>query len=157
MVGLWLHGGVSLDPTAASVADAALDDFVAALATRDVERILALFSDNASLFGSEDAEVAIGKTALRGFVGEICAQPVTYRWDWQVTAAGCDGDVVWFVAPGAAVLTGDDGSVTRIDPYRLSGVLRHTGGGWLFELFNGAEPTMPGEPARQPDADTVSP
>lgn len=148
---------MSLDPTAAAVADDALNDFVAALATRDVEQIVRLFSDNASLFGSEDAEVAIGKTALRSFVSEICAQPVTYRWEWQVTAAGCDGDVVWFVAPGAAVLTGDAGSVTRIDPYRLSGVLRHTGSGWLFELFNGAEPTMPAEPARLPHAEPVSP
>ena len=148
---------MSLDLSAAAVADAALDGFVAALTTRDVGQILTLFSDNASVFGSEAAEFAIGKPALRAFLGELCAQPMTIRWEWQVTAAGCDGDVVWFVAPGAAVITGDDGSVTRVDPYRLSGVLRLSGDGWLFELFNGAEPTLPGEPARLPDAETVSP
>jgi len=135
---------VSLDRIAATIADGALSGFVSALATRDCDRILGLFADNASLFGSEDTEFAIGKTALETFVSALCEQPVTYRWEWRVTAAGRDGDVVWFVAPGAAVLTGDDGSVTRIEPYRLSGVLRSTEQGWLFELFNGSEPTVPG-------------
>ena len=150
-------GAVSLDLAAAAIADDGLHGLVADLATRDVERVLALFTDNASLFGSEAAEFAIGKPALRAFLGELCAQPVAIRWEWQVTAAGCDGDVVWFVAPAVAVLSGDNGSVTRIDPYRLSGVLRRTGGRWLFELFNASEPTLPGEPARLPDAETVSP
>jgi hypothetical protein len=135
---------VSLDATAAIVADGALSGFVSALAGRDRDRILALFTDNASLFGSEDTEFAIGRPALTTFVTELCAQPRTIRWEWQVTAAGCDGDVVWFVAPGAAVLTSDDGAVARIEPYRLSGVLRATPNGWLFELFNGSEPTVPG-------------
>jgi hypothetical protein len=141
--GLWLDGQVSLDATAATIADSGLSAFVSALATRDCDRILALFTDNASLFGSEDTEFAIGKTALGTFVSALCEQPVTYRWEWRVTAAGRDGDVVWFVAPGAAVLTADNGDVTRIDPYRLSGVLRLTDAGWLFELFNGSEPTAP--------------
>jgi ketosteroid isomerase-like protein len=134
---------VSLDATAAIVADGAVSGLVSALASRDHDRILALFADNASLFGSEDTEFAIGRTALSAFVSALCAQPSVIRWEWQVTAAGRDGDVVWFVAPGAAVLTGDDGSVTRLEPYRLSGVLRSTADGWLFELFNGSEPTGP--------------
>jgi ketosteroid isomerase-like protein len=136
--------GVSLDASAAAVADDSLHGFIAALAERDVDRILPLFTDNASLFGSEDTEFAIGKLALRTFLTELLNQPRTISWEWQVTAAGCDGDVVWFVAPGAAVLTGDDGTVTRVEPYRLSGVLRATRGGWLFELFNGSEPTVAG-------------
>jgi uncharacterized protein (TIGR02246 family) len=147
---------VSLDLAAAAVADDGLQELVSTLATRDVERVLALFTDNASLFGSEAAEFAIGKPALRVFLTELCGQPVTVRWEWEITAAGCDGDVVWFVAPAVAVLISDDGPARRFDPYRLSGVLRRTGGRWLFELFNGSEPTLPPEPARLRDAEAVT-
>jgi len=41
-----------------------------------------------------------------------------------------------------AELRGDDGTVQTL-PYRLSGVLRQAPGGWVFELFNGSEPTQP--------------
>ena len=79
---------------------------------------------------------------MRHFFDVICGQPATYAWHWEVTAAGRDGDVVWFVAPGSATVRGDDGSVLEVDPYRLSGVLRQCDGAWLFELFNGSEPTV---------------
>ena len=134
---------MSLDPLAAAVADAALRGFVAALRTKQPDTILALFTDNASVFGSEDSEVAIGAEALRAFLSDLCRQSATISWSWQVTAAGQDGDVVWFVAPGVAESMTTDGSITRVEPYRLSGVLRRTAGGWLFELFNGSEPTLP--------------
>ena len=134
---------MSLDPAAAAVADDGLDALVTALATRDVDTVLALFTERASVFGSEDAEVAIGRDAMRHFVDDICGQPATYAWRWEVTAAGRDGDVVWFVAPGNATVRGDDGTVMLVDPYRLSGVLRQCDGAWLFELFNGSEPTVP--------------
>ena len=134
---------MSLDASAAAVADSALRALVAALPTKDPNAILGLFTDTASVFGSEDSEVAIGIESLRTFAGGLCAQPGTLEWSWRVTAAGADGDVVWFVAPGVAELTAEDGEVTRIDPYRLSGVLRRTPAGWRFELFNGSEPTLP--------------
>jgi len=138
---VWVDGAVSLDPTAATVADDALRGLVAALSTREADRLCALFTKNASLFGSNDTEFAIGADELKRFFVGLCAQPVTFSWQWQVSAAGQDGDVVWFVAPGVAVTAGDDGTVNRIDPYRLSGVLRFTEQGWRFELFNGSEPT----------------
>jgi len=138
---VWVDDGVSLDPTAATVADDGLRALVAALSTREPHRLCALFTKNASLFGSNDTEFAIGADELKRFFEGLCAQPVTFSWQWQVSAAGQDGDVVWFVAPGAAEMTGDDGTVSRIDPFRLSGVLRHTEQGWRFELFNGSEPT----------------
>ncbi|MCU1672664.1 MAG: hypothetical protein JWN77_777 [Frankiales bacterium] len=139
---VWVDCCVSLDPAAAAVADARVRDLVAALGTREPERLLPLFAPNASLFGSDDTEVAIGREALSAFFEGLCQQPAVYAWTWEVTAAGRDGDVVWFVAPGVARLTGDDGSVQTIDPYRLSGVLRRVGEQWLFELFNGSEPTV---------------
>lgn len=133
---------MSLDPAAAAVADAGLRALVAALATREPETILALFTERASVFGSDDAEVAIGAQALRTFFEGLCEHPAVYSWEWETTAAGRDADVVWFVAPGSARLTGDDGTLQHIDPYRLSGVLRLVDGAWLFELFNGSEPTV---------------
>ena len=134
---------MSLDPAAAAVADDALRGLVAALDTKDVERLMPLFTDNASVFGSEDSEVAIGRDAMRGFFTELLDQPRTIAWRWEVTASGRDGDVVWFVAPGTAVITAADGSTTDVEPYRISGVLRQVDGTWLFELFNGSEPTVP--------------
>ena len=133
---------MSLDLAAAGVADEGLRALVDALATRDVDTVLALFTDRASVFGSEDAEVAIGPVAMRHFFDDVCGQPATYAWRWEVTAAGRDGDVVWFVAPGSATIRGDDGTLMDVDPYRLSGVLRQSDGRWLFELFNGSEPTV---------------
>lgn len=134
---------MSLDPAAAAVADDALRGLVAALETKDVGRLMPLFTENASLFGSEDSEVAIGRAAMRRFFSDLVGQPRTIAWRWQVTAAGRDGDVVWFVAPGTAVITGEDGVTTDVEPYRISGVLRLVDGAWLFELFNGSEPTVP--------------
>lgn len=139
---MWVDRHVSLDAAAAAVADEHLRALVDALATREPARILPMFTEQASVFGSDDSEVAIGAGALRTFFEDLCTHPATYAWTWEVTAAGRDGDVVWFVAPGAARLTGDNGDVQTIDPYRLSGVLRHVGEQWLFELFNGSEPTV---------------
>ena len=50
--------------------------------------------------------------------------------------------MLWFVAAATAELRSDDG-LCRSFPYRLSGVLRKSTGGWVFELFNGSEPTQP--------------
>ena len=134
---------MSLDPRAARIADDVIHGFVAAMATRDPDTILALFEEDASLFGSEEGETAIGKAAIRSFISEICAQPYTISWECEVTAAGCEDDVVWFVAPGAAFLNADAGHVRRIEPYRLSGVVRLRNGQWSFALFNGSEPSQP--------------
>lgn len=132
---------MNLYPEAADVADAALRRLLAALATRDVAQILPLFTDNPSVFGAVDNEVAIGATAVRSFFEDLCGHPATYDWTWEVTAAGRDADLAWFVAPGRARWTGDDGAISEFEPCRLSGVLRRIGSDWMFELFNGSEPT----------------
>lgn len=124
------------------MADEGLRGLVKALANRESEALTALFTENASMFGSDDNEVAIGTTAIRAFFDTLCGLPATYAWTWEVTAAGRDADVVWFVAPAVAQVSFDDGSVATIDPYRLSGVLRQIGDNWVFELFNGSEPTV---------------
>jgi uncharacterized protein (TIGR02246 family) len=129
----------------ADIADEALRDFVAALATHDPEEVLEVFTRAGAVFGSEVDEQAVGRDELRAFFTGICEKPNTISWTWEITTAGQLGDVVWFAASGTCVITAPDGPpVTVADPYRISGVLRRTQGRWLFALFNGSEPQPPG-------------
>ena len=99
---------------------------------------LALFADDAALFGSDEGEFARGRADLREFLATIYAEPVTYGWTWDHPVAGRHDDVVWFVALAQVILDGE-GAPPPV-PYRLSGVLRLIGGSWRFALFNGAQP-----------------
>jgi uncharacterized protein (TIGR02246 family) len=129
---------------ATAIADDALHGLVAALATHDPEEALDVFTREGAVFGSDHGEEAVGRDELRAFFSDICAQPHTISWTWELRTAGHLGDVVWFVASGTCVFTHADGTqVTVADPYRLSGVLRRTQGRWLFALFNGSEPQLP--------------
>lgn len=125
-----------------TIADDALRGLVTALATHDPEQVLAVFTEDGAVYGSDDGEEASG-TDMRTFFSVICSRTETISWTWQVQTAGRDGDVVWFVAPGVFFATAPDGRKVRgADPYRLSGVLRRTEGRWLFALFNGSEPNV---------------
>jgi uncharacterized protein (TIGR02246 family) len=128
---------------AAAIADEALQGLVAALATRDPDEVLDVFTREGAVFGSDDGEEAVGRDELRAFFTTICSRADTISWTWEIKLAATLGDVVWFVAPGTCVFTRPDGStVTAADPYRISGVLRRTQGRWLFALFSGAEPQV---------------
>ena len=96
-----------------------------------------LFSDGAALFGSAAGEHAAGAPGLRTFFTTITRASATYGWTWPPPLVARRGDVLWFVAPATAELRSDDGTGQTL-PYRLSGVLRKSTGGWVFELFNGS-------------------
>ena len=129
---------------AAAIADDALSQLCAALATHDPEQVLELFTREGAVFGSETPEEAVGRDELRAFLTAVCARPESISWTWDMRTAGQLGDVVWFSASGTCVYTRPDGStMTAADPYRLSGVLRRTQGRWLFALFDGSEPQTP--------------
>jgi uncharacterized protein (TIGR02246 family) len=130
---------------ATAIADQALHGLVAALATHDPDEVLDVFTREGAVFGSDQGEEAVGRDELRAFFTAICARSDTISWTWEVRTAGHLGDVVWFVVVGTCVFTHADGTaVTAADPYRLSGVLRRTQGRWLFAVFNGSEPQVPG-------------
>lgn len=125
------------------VIDSLLTRLVERLRTRDVEGVVELFEEDATLYGSEEGESARGHDGLREFLGGIFRRPHTYGWNWDAITTDADGAVLWFVAPATVVVRQDDGS-ERSAPYRLSGVLRcGPDGQWRFALFNGSEPAAP--------------
>ena len=129
---------------AAAIADEAMNNLVAALATHDPEQVLDVFTRNGAVFGSDAGEEAVGRDQLLAFFTAICARSDTISWTWDLRTAEHLGDVVWFAASGTCVFTRADGSsLVAADPYRISGVLRRTQGRWLFALFNGSEPQIP--------------
>ena len=107
---------------------------------RDLVGALDLFQDDAAIFGSDEGEFAQGRADVRDFLATIFAESITYGWTWDHPVAGRHGDVVWFVAPGQAVLEGE-GAPPPV-PYRLSGVLVQVSGRGRFALFNGAQPVV---------------
>jgi ketosteroid isomerase-like protein len=116
---------------------AAAEAFFAALATRNLDDLLAAFvrDPDVALYGSEVSEVAVGPAALRQFLQRICALPIGPRFtlgEWRVSAGG---EVAWLTAP-ARVAIGE----AVADPYRVTLVLERRGGRWLIALFNGSEP-----------------
>ena len=128
------------DPTPEAIVDTVLTALVGCTRRRDLTGTLALFADDAALFGSDEGEYARGRADLRDFLATIYAEPKT-------TTAG-PGTTQWladtttrsgrFVALAQVILDGE-GAPPPV-PYRLSGVLRLIGGSWRFALFNGAQP-----------------
>ena len=131
-----------MDPRALAAADEAVQSLHDALATRDVDTVLSVFTSDAALFGSGDGEEAVGPEALRAFLTEVCERPGTLTWDVTVAAAALSGDAAWFLAPGRVQIRGASGELRTIaEPYRLSGVLRRVGDRWKWALLNGSEPS----------------
>lgn len=129
------------EPERIEMVGGALRSLTAALRRRDADGVLALFHDDAILFGSEEGEMAVGALELREFLARIFGRPGTYGWSgWDPVLTGGTQDLTWFVAP-ATVVVRDDAGGEETAPYRLSGILeRGSNGRWLFRVFNGAEP-----------------
>ncbi|MGH3004764.1 MAG: SgcJ/EcaC family oxidoreductase [Gaiellaceae bacterium] len=129
------------DRTAALLA--ALDDFNAAWATRNLEGLMAQFAPDSDvlLLGSEQGETARGPAELRRLLAFFFEEPVTYRWDWHRRDVFGSGDLAWVVAEGPIVEAGPEGE-TQIE-YRISGVLERRDGRWLWRLFHGSAPDPP--------------
>ncbi|MBB6627257.1 nuclear transport factor 2 family protein [Nocardioides sp. KIGAM211] len=111
------------------------------LRERDVEGAVACFVEDGATYGADLGEHAHGHEELRDFMGLLFKLPVTVGWEFETIYARRSGDILWFVAPAQAVVTSSDGTVESLE-FRLSGVLRDTPDGWLFELFNGTEPVV---------------
>jgi ketosteroid isomerase-like protein len=108
---------------------------------RDVEGAVALFREDAVVFGSGERESAVGLDELRHFLVAIFARPDTFTWsELEPLRTGGGDELVWFVAPTTVVIRDEAGNAERL-PYRVSGALELAAGKrWLFQLFNGSEP-----------------
>ena len=105
----------------------------AAVAARDLERVVALYEEDAVLAGTVGQ--AVGREAIRDYVKAVVEAEAGLSWEWDDVVA--DGDeVVWFYAPGRIVWT--TGPVLDKQPFRLTGVLRPSPGGWRFAQFHGS-------------------
>lgn len=119
------------------IAQAALDQFNDAMRTRD-PAIAGLFVDSALVVGSDPGEIAQGAAAIGALLRGIHAKDYVVRWQLYLVEAGGDAPRIWFFGEGHVALERPTGSTDL--PYRVSGVLVATPGGWRWELFHGSEP-----------------
>jgi ketosteroid isomerase-like protein len=121
---------------------AALHRFNLAVAGRDLTGVLALFAkdDDVVLVGSEAGGPALGPAAVEEFFRRIFDRPVHYSWRWHKVSVSAADKVAWVLADGEVLLRGGDED-SRQRPYRITGVLKCTGGVWRWQQFHGSEPT----------------
>jgi uncharacterized protein (TIGR02246 family) len=120
----------------------ALAELARAVGRRAVDAAVYLFEPDAMLIGTGGHSV--GHDAIRSYVRAVMQQPAILSWEWDerslVTRA--EGDLVWFLVTGTAVLTPDAApAVQTRTAMRLSGVLRQQAeGGWRWAQFHGSTP-----------------
>lgn len=94
--------------------------------------------DDVILIGSEVGEVVTGREAIEAFFVRIFARDTTCSWEWERIDVSHAGDLAWFFAEGRVILSTAKGQ--RKAPYRISGVLEHHEGKWLWRHYHGSEP-----------------
>jgi hypothetical protein len=129
-----------VDPVTERNVLAALHRLNLAVAGHDLAGVLALFSkdDDVMLVGSEAGELALGPIAVEAFFRRVFDRPVHYSWLWHTVSVSAVDKVAWVLADGEVVLRDDDEISRR--PYRITGVLKCTGGVWRWQQFHGSEP-----------------
>ncbi|MCU1484191.1 MAG: uncharacterized protein JWN67_937 [Actinomycetia bacterium] len=108
-----------------------LDQLGRRVAARDLDAVLDLYEPDGVLAGTMANNV--GAEQIRAYVTNVVAADDPLSWEWDDIVAGTDGTVIWFLAPGRIVF-----GETR--PFRLTGVLRESGGAWRFAQFHGSIP-----------------
>ena len=127
------------------IVDARLNELIGCQRFRDLEGAVAMFCDDAIVFGSAASEQAVGIANIREFFRNRFSLPVTYGWTWDRLLVQGSGDAISFVAPGEYQLRSHDGSEVT-GHYRITGVLRRVGEAWKFALWTGAQPVSDDRP-----------
>ena len=122
-------------------AAAVVDDLGNAFAAGDVVAVIAKFAAEGEVTyaGSERGEIAVGLPALRLLLADLFSRDERYSWK-------CDSVHVTACAAGFAVLAEatlfvDPGQDSF--PYRVSGLLEASDGGWRWRVCQGSEPAPP--------------
>jgi hypothetical protein len=131
-----------------SVARAAVDRLGARFLEADADAVLAEFADSDEVVyaGSEQGEVAVGRSALRTLLDDLLARQERYSWQAGVVHEVIVGDTVHLVAEAELTVHVPDGpDGWRPDerlPYRLTGVLDRDSdhAPWRWRLCQGSEP-----------------
>lgn len=131
-----------LSDTAAMEAavDSCLSRLVACQRARALDSVVALFTDDAMMFGSAIDEAAVGIDDIRRFFKDRFALSVTFGWTWEDLVVQGEGSTISFVANGSYDLRGHDPGEQRLGVYRIAGVLKSDAGGWKIALFSGCQP-----------------
>jgi hypothetical protein len=108
-----------------------LDQLGRRVAARDLDAVLDLLEPDGVLAGTLATNV--GAEEIRAYVSAVLAADDALSWEWDDVVAEADGTVIWFLAPGRIVFG-------RTRPFRLTGVLRESGGTWRFAQFHGSIP-----------------
>ena len=110
----------------------------AAVDSRDVDRLTALFDDDAVLIGT--AAYNHGPEAVRAYLAAVVGQPGSLRWDLaEVHVVLQTSDLLGFTAVGQVVFTED--GVDDAAPFRLAVTARRTPAGWRLLSFHGSLPS----------------
>jgi ketosteroid isomerase-like protein len=127
------------------IVDSRLNELIGCQRFRDLEGAVAMFADDAIVFGSAASEQAVGLANIREFFRQRFSLPVTYGWTWEKLLVQGSADTISFVAPGEYQLRSDDGG-EEVGYYRITGVLRLLDGEWKFALWTGAQPVADDKP-----------
>ena len=130
-----------MSPCAAAVV-AAAERLSAAFAARDVDAALDCFvgDDDMAYVGSERAETAAGRTAVRALLTAVFARDEAYSWRVTEARVHGRGGFVYLFAEADGIARADAGEVVPF-PYRISGVLEESGSQWRWRHCQGAEPS----------------
>ncbi|MFA5123368.1 nuclear transport factor 2 family protein [Zavarzinia sp.] len=111
--------------------------------TRDMAVIDELWSGAGfRLLGSELPEDARSREELAVFFAHLFAAPARYRWEWGERTVEHLGDLLWVCAKGDLIVSLPE--QVRRKPYRAVCIFERRGGRWLWRLFSGSEPVVPG-------------
>ena len=110
--------------------EALLKEWIEAFNSHDLDRHMALYTDDATLFGSVD-DLQIGKAAIRAYFGNRPPGMRVRRYDMPHLRN---------IAPGIAVTAGhvDFADGEAVSPYRMTWVLASHDGNWRITQHHGS-------------------
>ena len=119
---------------------AVLDEFVAGYANKDADALIALFDEQAVVFGTGADEVREGRDELAEQLRRDFEQSGSLAFDPGHVSVGSAGDAGWIATPDA-VVSGDAGGRPFSMTIRGTLVLRRSGDGWRIVHSHISTPT----------------
>jgi SnoaL-like domain len=127
-----------------AIAETLLGDLCAAFSSRDVERLLRMFSEvpNATYAGSEVGETAAGPVELRRLFTELFARDAVYSFTFPaVTHASIGDGAAWILAEGEGTESRPQAAPV-VFAYRIVGTLVLEKLQWRWAVLSGSEPGL---------------
>ena len=111
--------------------------------TRDRDGVAGatLFADepDITMWGSEEAEQAVGPAAVRELLDRVAASEASITFRWARRDVHVEGDVAWVNAAGRLAV--ERAGAPRVEgPYRVTAVFVRRGERWLWHTHSGSEP-----------------